>query len=162
MDIDTLELFGYIGFCSVNINSIITNKDDQLLLIGSLIATTGFLYRTYEFFQKTKYNKKFDIYIGHLILGIYNLLGFFLPINKGHQLFNIISVIGNFLLITDNKYNDLGIILLAISIMFVIYSNINKDTIDGKIKTISALCFLPFFFEELKRINSDKKIKNKL
>ena len=155
---ETLQLIGFGGFSYVNLKLLHANRLETNFFIGSLLITSGFLYRTYEFYQTEKYKTKYKVSKGHSFLGLFYLLSFLYPINRRHRQLNIIAVVGHLLLVKKNKYYDYGTLLLAIYYMIQILENIKQDDENSKIRTVSAMCILTFYLQELKKKNLIEKI----
>lgn len=166
---ETLQLIGFSGLSYVNLNSISANQKEQNYLIGSLLLSTGFLFRTYEFYQTNRLLKsnlsknklpitKDHLSKGHLFLFLFYLISFIHPINRRHTPLNILAVIGHGLLIKKNIYNGYGLLILAIYYMIQIQENITKDDNNSRIRAISAMCILTYYLEELKKINLIKRM----
>ena len=154
---ETLQLIGFGGLCYVNLNAANNNKNEQNFFIGSCLLSMGFILRAYEFYLTEKNNVKHKLSKGHLCLALFYLISFIYPINRRHTELNIIALVGHSLLINHNKYYNYGLLLLAIYYMIQIQENITQNDNDSKIRTISAICILTFYLQELKKINLIKK-----
>jgi len=95
----------------------IYNSETNYLLFGNIMACLGMTYLALGYYNKqplTEVYYRKDVMTGHIILAVYLFLSFFLPINKNSRLTDIIGIISNSLLITDNPLYILGLILVTV------------------------------------------------
>lgn len=150
---------GYIGLTLIYLNYAQEESNhNKLLLIGALFITLGYAVSSFEKIKsldKSKSKSKVEveyidkISLGHTILFSFYLSSFILSklfnidINHHLKMTDITALVGHFILITKNKYNKIGYLLLTIYYVLYVFSNIHHD----KIQSLLGVILLSYYVQ---------------
>jgi hypothetical protein len=146
MDYSIFGLYGFIILFIIYLYYIYENlKENSLIIFGSVLITIGYFYAITETYKQSNNN----ISISHLILCIFGLLSFIIPINIHVKKNDIFGVIGHFILINSNfGYQEIANICLTIYYSLYAHRNINNSDIIENIKGIGGSLVLLYYIKE--------------
>lgn len=152
MDFANFALYGLSILFIIYLYYLYKNlKETSLIVFGSLLVAVGYFFAVTE-----KYNylykpniKKNNISKSHLILGLFPLLSFVLPINHHSKKTDIFGLVGHFILINSNfGYKELANICLTIYYSLYVYRNIIKDDKIEKLQGIGGGLVLLYYIKK--------------
>jgi hypothetical protein len=128
---ENAQLLGFIGLSTLSIKFI-----DNDLLFGSILLSSASILLSYQFYKKINKKKQDKLSKGHTLMVLYNLLNFTFKISKNQRPTDLIALFGHALLITKNKYNKYGNMLLAVYYILFIYNNMNGKSAKDKLQMV--------------------------
>lgn len=140
MDYNNFALYGFVILFIINLYYFKLNlKENNYIIFGSFLITFGFLYAIIETYKRIKKKSASKFSKSHIILGIFLLLSFIIPINKHSKKTDIFGMIGHLILINSNfGYSGIANICLTIHYTLFTYRNGIKHKIIDKIKGIGG------------------------
>jgi len=128
------------------LNSI--NKDNMYIIFGTILLSFGYFelfikyYKKMKDYTEKKHNKqkKWDK-TGNLIIFMYFLISYLLPINKHKHLTDIFSLIGHLLIITNINSNFSNILFTLYYLSYAI-TTLEENVLSNKIKLFGALILI--------------------
>lgn len=165
MNYANFALYGFIILFIIYLYYLKENlKENTHIIFGSLLVTVGYLYatlETYNYVNKKPVNK---ISKSHIILGVFLLLSFILPINKHSKKTDLFGVIGHLLLINPSfGYSGVANICLTIYYSLYTYRNGSHHHMLEKIQGVGGgLILLYYIKKSIDKLYTKKEEKYKI
>jgi hypothetical protein len=178
MEFANFALYGFVILFLTYLYYLKKNlKKNSLIILGSLLLAVGYFFAAFEKYEylnskhsETKKSVENEtkgkshantIEKSHLILGLFLLLGLFLPVNKHSSKTDIFGIVGHFILINSNfGYKDIAYICLTIFYsLYTIHASSKNEMLD-KIQAVGGGLVLLYYFKKLIDNNYKKKEKN--
>lgn len=165
MNYANFGLYGFIILFIIYLYYLKENlKENTHIIFGSLLVTFGYLYAILETYNYLKKNPVSKISKSHIILGVFLLLSFILPINTHSKKSDIFGVIGHLLLINPNfGYSGVANICLTIYYSLYTYRNATHHDMLEKIQAVgSGLIVLYYIKKSIDKFYTKKEEKYKI
>lgn len=163
-DINYVALLGYI-LLTVAYGLYVKDNlsKDKLIIFGSVLVTIGYLVSTAEKVKKvTKPKKESKIQYGHLILAIFYLISFVLPINEHLKKSDLLALVGHVLLIKHNKLSSVGMASLLVYYLVYIARNAQEfEHLPNKLQVVGGVVVTGYYGYELVETLLHNKKKSK-
>jgi hypothetical protein len=141
--VNYMGFFGYLFLLLFHLINIL-NFNNVTALIINIILYFGYFYLVLSEYKKIKKHKslhtqfikqsqiitkKNEISKGNIIFVLFYLISYLYPKIIHYRYFNLLSLLGNFILLNINKYNNIGHLFLGIFYLFSIFENNSPNKI---------------------------------
>lgn len=138
----TILFIIYLYYFNLNL------KENNYIIAGSILLVLGFFNAVIEQYRKVYNKKQQNIYLSHLILAIFRITSYILPINKNIKNTDIFPLVGHIILINPNvDYQGIGYVALSIHYTFFTYRNGMKIDFIDKTQAIAGALLLIYFIK---------------
>jgi hypothetical protein len=165
MNYANFALYGYIILFIIYLYYLKINlKENTNIIIGSLLVIFGYLFAILETYNYIKKKSVSKISKSHIILGVFLLLSFILPINTHSKKTDIFGVIGHLLLINPN-FGYSGVANICLTIYYSLYTYRNarhNDTVERMQAVGGGLILLYYIKKSIDKFYTKKEEKYKI
>jgi len=129
---------------------------DRRIMMGYLVAILAYTFFILENYQekKVKYKKS------HMLFVVYFSIKIFMRVEFHSKHYDALGLIGNLLLVTKNKHNKKGNIILTVYYLLLSSDNIFKSELYSIAKGFGSLLVFIFHIIEMLETNSHDNNKH--